>query len=371
MPTSRNLCRSCRSTLVTELIDCGLQPPSDLFPPADDPGPDAAWPLALGQCEQCYLLQLLGEDAPVPEAPLAVGSAAAQRHASESTQLIVSTLGLPPGTTFAEFDSPHGGSWAPALQNLGLRLAPGGPVDLVVDVQGLIHDSDLESALAQRVACLGPDGHLVIEFHHGLELVRQRQFDMIRHGHPVYLTLSALEPALARHGLQMRSAVASELYGGSLTLTAGRGSQPDASIESILTAEREAGLRDPSLLRALNDELRASTAALHSWLAARVAAGRRVFGYGAPSKAPVLLNLAGVGTDLLPFTADLSPAKQGRRLPVTRIAIKSPKELVEARPDDVLIFTWDIAEEVRAHLRELGIGEVDYYVPLPEPTRLR
>lgn len=371
MPSANgSSCRSCRSTLVTTLLDFGPQPPSDLFPLRDDPGPDPSWPLTLGQCRRCFLLQLVGQDVPVPEVPLAVESQTSKRHAAESAHLIVSDLGLPLGTSFAEFDSAHGGSWAPALQDLGMRLRPAGPVDVVVDVQGLIHEDDLDAALATRVARIGPDGHLVVEFHHGLELVRQQQFDTIRHGHPVYLTLTALRPALARHGLHLQHASRSDVYGGSLILTAGRQESADSSISRILTAEREAGLSDPDRLRHLNDALYESANALHAWLSDRAASGRRVLGYGAPSKAPVLLNLARVVPELLAFTVDLSTDKQGRRMPVTQIPIRSPQDLVDAAADDVLIFTWDIADEVRAYLRDLGIGDVEYFTPLPVPTRL-
>lgn len=371
MPSANgSSCRSCHSTLVTTLIDFGPQPPSDLFPLTDDPGPDPSWPLALGQCRRCFLLQLVGRDVPVPEVPLAVESETSKRHAKESAHLIVSDLSLPRGATFAEFDSAHGGSWAFAMQDLGMHLQPAGPVDVVVDVQGLIHDSDLDDALATRVARMGQAGHLVIEFHHGLELVRHQQFDAIRHGHPVYLTLTALQPALARHGLHMQRARPSDVYGGSLILTAGREDNADSSIAAILTAEAEAGLSDPDRLRHLDDALWTSARALHTWLSDRAASGRRTLGYGAPSKAPVLLNLARVGPELLEFTVDLSESKQGHRMPITRIPIRSPQELVDADPDDVLIFTWDIAEEVRGYLRDLGIGDVEYFTPLPVPTRL-
>jgi len=371
MPTPNDpACRSCHSTLVTPLVDFGPQPPSDLFPVRDDPGPDPSWPLILGQCRQCFLLQLLGDDAIVPEVPLAVESATSERHALESAQLIAADLSLRAGTTFTEFDSAHGGSWAPALKSLGLRQVHQGPVDLVVDVHGMIHESDLDASLARRASLLRRDGHLVVEFHHGLKLVKYQQFDTIRHGHPVYLSLTALRPAMARHGLHLHSARESDVYGGSLILTAGRQKRTDPSIARILSAERGAGLDHPERLMSLNDALWASADALHVWLSERAAAGRRVLGYGAPSKAPVLLNLARVDTDLLGFTVDLAPGKQNRRMPATGIPIRAPQDLVAAVPDDVLIFTWDIADEVRANLRALGIGEVEYYTPLPTPTRL-
>ncbi len=126
----------------------------------------------------------------------------------------------------------------------------------------------------------------------------------------------------------------------------------------------------PQTLQGLQHELLDAMRSLHDWLLERRAAGRRVLGYGAPSKAPVLLNLAGVGPDLLAFTVDLSQAKQGRRLPVTGIPIRSPAELIAATPDDVLVFTWDIATEVIRYLNEHGMGPVEYYAPLPRPRRL-
>ena len=74
--------------------------------------------------------------------------------------------------------------------------------------------------------------------------------------------------------------------------------------------------------------------------------GVSVAGYGAPSKAPVLAALAGIDESLLPYTVDLSPEKHGRRLPGTRIQIFAPEELLRRQPEEVVVLTWDIIEEV-------------------------
>ena len=39
--------------------------------------------------------------------------------------------------------------------------------------------------------------------------------------------------------------------------------------------------------------------------------GKRIIGYGAPAKGNTLLNYCGIGPELLPYTVDLSPHKQG------------------------------------------------------------
>jgi hypothetical protein len=101
--------------------------------------------------------------------------------------------------------------------------------------------------------------------------------------------------------------------------------------------------------------------------------GCRVAAYGAPSKAPVLAAMAGLD-GLVSYTVDLSTAKHGRRIPGTRIPIRPVEDLVADRPDVVLLFTWDLADEVRAGLlkRRLDDGwDPVLYTPLPEPRELR
>ena len=91
--------------------------------------------------------------------------------------------------------------------------------------------------------------------------------------------------------------------------------------------------------------------------------------YGAPSKASVLLGLAGVGTDLLPFTVDASPAKHGLSIPGVRVPIRPVEELAAAEPDVVLVLTWDIAAEVVQQLEARGGWGAEYVVPAPVPHR--
>jgi hypothetical protein len=92
---------------------------------------------------------------------------------------------------------------------------------------------------------------------------------------------------------------------------------------------------------------------LRGTLEAERAAGRRVYGYCAASRAVALLRVAGLDADLLTAVADASPDKHGRRMPGTDIPIIAPDELVAARPDVVLLFVSDLLDEVRAALPQI------------------
>jgi len=60
----------------------------------------------------------------------------------------------------------------------------------------------------------------------------------------------------------------------------------------------------------------------------------------------VLLNYCGLTADAIGFVADKSPYKQGRRMPGCGIPIVGPEVIAETRPAYVVLFVWNIKDEV-------------------------
>jgi hypothetical protein len=105
---------------------------------------------------------------------------------------------------------------------------------------------------------------------------------------------------------------------------------------------------------------------LLEFLIARRREGKRIAGYGAPGKGNTLLNFCGIRTDLLDYTVDRNPYKQGMFLPGTHIPIKHPDALERDRPDYILILPWNLKDEIVAQLgfaREWG---AKFVIPIPE-----
>lgn len=351
-------CRSCGAGDLVEVLDLGDLPACDYFPEyagaTSESEQDPGWPLALVLCRGCGLAQL-SHDSPAPEVPLAVESESIRRHAQQVSATVVRRAGVDAGGTFHEFSSGHGGSWDDALVAAGL-VETAGPAMLVVDNHSIIHAEDFDAALGRRVARLSPDGTLAIEFHHALEQVSRGQFDTIRHGHPVYLSLHAWQAACARHGLSITDAWTEPVYGGCLVVLARRGvHSPSSEAVAILDRERDARLSSPEGYADLAAGVTDTRTSVTRFLEEAKAAGRRVAAYGAGSKAVTLVGVCGLDSADLTAVADLSPAKQGRRIPGTGIPIVSPQELIDSRPDDVVVLTWDIATEVAAALRSGGL----------------
>ena len=89
-------------------------------------------------------------------------------------------------------------------------------------------------------------------------------------------------------------------------------------------------------------------------------------GYGAPGKGNTLLNYCGIRTDLLDYTVDRSPHKQGRFLPGTRISIREPAAIFEHRPDYVLILPWNLRDEISTQMSGIREWGGKFVVPIPE-----
>lgn len=349
-------CRACGCRAGTLVLDLGPQPPCDLFPPAGDPGPDPVFPLRMWLCGQCALAQLV-EDPGTREEPAGAEPRALTEQAADAVRRLRGAGLVRPGATVAEYGSPHGGSWLGLLRAEGMREAePGARADLVVDGFGLMHEARQREAMAARAARVAPGGALVMQYHSLAAILAHRQWNALRHGHFAYYSTPAAIALAASAGLVPCRSWTFPLYGGTVLLEfrPEPGLEPDPATAAVLRAEEAAGVREPGAFALLAQEVADGTVRLKARLETLAAAGKRVTGYGAASRAVVLLQAAGIGTGLLPEIVDISAAKQGRRMPGSGIPVSGPEALRARRPDAVLLFVPDLAAEVREAFPELA-----------------
>jgi hypothetical protein len=307
-------------------------------------------------CSSCGLAQLVA-DPTVPEEPKGTEPAALVAQAADAVQRVGLAGLLPEHGVAAEYGSPHGGSWLGLLADRGLVPADRGPADVVIDCFGFMHAADQHQALAERAARVAQGGVLLLQYHALSTIIRQRQWNALRHGHFAYYSTTALAAMLATVGFSPRTAWQFDLYGGTVLLAAGRDGEgatgPDEAVRALLADDAQVGVRDPGTFTGLQHDVSAHAKALHDWLTAERSAGRKVVGYGAASRAVALLCHARVDRELLPAVVDASPAKQGLRMPGTDIPVTEPAQLAASRPDAVVLFVPDLLAEVRDSFPEV------------------
>jgi hypothetical protein len=349
-------CRACRGSAGDLVLDLGEQPACDYFPRLDDPGPDPVYPLQMWLCSSCGLAQLLA-DPTMPEEPKGTEPAALVAQAADAVDRVDRAGLLPEKGVVTEYGSPHGGSWLGLLADRGLVPADRGPADVIIDCFGFMHAADQQRALTERAARVAPGGVLLLQYHALSTIIRQRQWNALRHGHFAYYSTTALAAMLATVGFSPRTAWQFDLYGGTVLLAASREGNawagPDDMVRALLEDDARVGVRAPGAFANLQHDVQAHANALHDWLADERSAGRTVLGYGAASRAVALLCHAHVDRELLPAVVDASPAKQGLRMPGTDIPVTDPAQLASSRPDAVVLFVPDLLAEVRGSFPEV------------------
>ena len=91
--------------------------------------------------------------------------------------------------------------------------------------------------------------------------------------------------------------------------------------------------------------------------------GRLVPRYGAPAKGNTLLNYCDISTD--PSCAPGRPLT-AQSLPGSRLPIASPDQLLQDRPDYVLILPWNLKDEIVEQMRAVRDWGGQFVVPIPE-----
>ncbi|HME78781.1 MAG TPA: class I SAM-dependent methyltransferase [Mycobacterium sp.] len=399
-------CRLCDSDRLLGILDLGATPPCAKFLTIDELDlPEETFPLHLRLCENCLLLQipaLIVPEETVTEYPcyssysesrvqcakdfvedalgrlrLAAGSFVVEVGSNDGYLLQhvvragVRCLGIEPSANVGAVARDRGVPTVSAFldERLARELrAEHGPADLLVANNVYAHIPDLLDFTQALRGLLSDEGWVAIEVHHALNLVVQGQFDTIYHEHLQYYTLLSATRALATAGLAVVDAELIPTHGGSIRIWArpARIAAPASErVMGLLRMEKAAGLHrvDGYLqLRRRSESLRHS---LLRFLLQCRADGKRVIGYGAPSKGNTLLNYCGIRSDLLEYIVDRNPYKHGRFTPGTRIPIRDPRLLSIDRPDVVLALPWNLETELTDQLSYIADWGSQLVFPLP------
>lgn len=406
-------CRFCANPLTVSFADLGMSPLSNAYiKPGQETRMEPFYPLHAYVCERCFLVQL-GEF----ESPEAIFSDYAYfssfsdswlEHCERYTEAMIQRFGLKPQSRVIELASNDGyllqyfnrrgiqvlgiepaANVARVAQEKGVNTlvrffgmqtaeelaAQGIQADLLTANNVLAHVPDLRDFVAGIGKVLKPAGVFTIEFPHLLQLVRENQFDTIYHEHFSYFSFQTIERVFAAFDLTLFDVEQISTHGGSLRVYGRHEANADLPISQRVAGlrllESEFGLDRLETYQAFNDQIKKTKRQFLKFLIEAREQGKTIVGYGAPAKGNTLLNYCGVGPDLLDYTVDRNPYKQGCRLPGTRIPVCHPDKLKETRPDYVLLLPWNLRQEVmeqHGYIREWG-GR--FVVPIPEVRILK
>lgn len=401
----REICGSCHSTNLHEVLDLGDSPLADDFPhTAVDAITQPRYPLGLARCHRCTLLQLTevvddgvlwggdygfytGSSWVAVQAQQAYAQDLMRRYPNQARGLVVE-VACNDGSMLSEFAragcktlcvDPAEGPTTKAKESgldvvvelFGSEVArrvvsEHGRASLVVANNVIAHVTDLDDFVAGLAILLKPTGRLVVEFQYAADLVTGNMIDHVYHEHRFFFSLTSLSYSLQRHGLKALHVQQTVPQGGSLRVHIGQAVQneePDMTVMDLLASE--VWLGDPASVAGFQGRANRIRSRLLDKLYEQRTAGLRVAGYGASAKSTTLLNFCDLSTDLIQYFVDTTPMKHGRFTPGTGIPIIDPRSDSRA-PDCYLLTVHNYAGPIMR--KENFAGQ--WLVPIPLPVML-
>lgn len=401
-------CRFCNEALRHTFVDLGTSPLCQRHvTPARFDHAESIYPLHVYVCGSCFLVQLPAYVAreEIFDAEYGYFSSFSDtmlRHAEAYVQMMVPRFGLGAKSKVVELASNDGyllqyfkragvpvlgiepttNTAAIAIQN-GIPsltrffgrdtarevLASDGPASVILGNNVLAHVPDINDFVGGMKILLAKDGVVTMEFPQLLHLIEQNYWDTIYHEHFSYLSFTTVEKIFAAQGLTLFDVDDISTHGGSIRIYGRHADDAGKPVHERVLAMREkekrAGHFDLAYYFSYGEKVKESKRAILSFLIEAKRAGKSVAAYGAPGKGNTLLNYCGIRTDLIDYTVDRSPHKQGNFLPGTRLPIYAPDKIRETKPDYLFLLPWNLKDEIVKQMADIRSWGGKFVVPMP------
>ena len=401
-------CRFCKTELNNVFIDLVNIPASNSFLTSDQLNePETFYPLKVYTCHQCFLVQVdeyKKSDSIFDSNYVYFSSYSTSwlQHAKTYTELMtdrfgynenslvvevasndgyllqyfqqknIPVLGIEPTANTAEVAKEKGVD--SVIDFFGKRLAneltaKNIKADLLLGNNVLSHVPDILDFVEGLKIMLKETGVITMEFPHLMQLVDNNQFDTIYHEHFSYLSFHTVQQIFESQGLVMFDVEEIPTHGGSLRIYARHHNDHTKviteNVAALLAKENAKGLNGLSYYANFQQKALKVKLDITEFLILQKRAGKRVAAYGAAAKGNTMLNYCGIKNDLIDFVVDANPHKQHKFLPASHIPVVNEQYLKDAQPDFVIIFPWNLKDEITKQLSYIKDWGGKFVVAVP------
>ncbi len=401
-------CRFCNSDKLHVFIDLGMSPPSNSFVDFENlQNSELLFPLKINICEDCLLVQAeeYKKNNEIFDDNYLYFSSYSEswlKHSENYVEMITQKLSLSKDSFVIEIASNDGyllqyfkqknipclgveptKNTAKIAQDKGIETitdffgveiakklsTENRKADLILGNNVLAHTPYINDFVEGIKIALKPEGICTFEFPHILNLINKNQFDTIYHEHFSYFSLYTVTEIFKDHGLEIFDVEELNTHGGSLRVFGKHSSNETNKTETFQKVwNDEKNMNLHKLSGYLNFEEKALKVKKDfiEFLEEKSKQGRKIAAYGAAAKGNTLLNFSEVNNEIIKFVVDKSPYKQGKYLPGSKIPVVDEKMLEIEKPDYIIIFPWNLEEEITKQLSYVRTWNAKFVVAIPK-----
>jgi hypothetical protein len=225
--------------------------------------------------------------------------------------------------------------------------------------------------------CLEDGGVWIIQMSYMPLMLQQNAFDNILAEHIEYYSFTVLNNLLKANGLQALDVELNDVNSGSFRVVVSHAHNRDFKlpdhamqighfrVNSLLEYEKSLRLMEPAPYLAFFERVMQNKDKILDLLGRIKRENKTVIGYGASTKGNTLLQFCGITPEFMPFIAERSQEKVGKKTIGTGIPIISEEEARRRKPDYLFILPWHFVEGFKKREKELLASGTRMIVPLP------
>lgn len=277
----------------------------------------------------------------------------------------IDVLGIDPAKNLAFYSAINGVPTISEFFNSELAkkiLNEKGYPKLIIANNVLAHVPNIQDFMNGVSILCSKDTIVSIENPTILNILEKDHFDTIFHEHYSYLSCNSVSKLSNRFGLTLFDVDIINTHGGSNRYWLSKSKQATETVNNIIKYENAVGLTNENSWKVAYSRIKDSVNLFQKRVEDLNNSGAVICGYTASAKSTVLLNFAKIKNGQIKAIADDAIEKQNHFLVGPNIPITSLENMLLLNPTDIIVFSWNIYEEIKNKIFEMGHSNINIWV---------
>ena len=243
-----------------------------------------------------------------------------------------------------------------------------GEIDFITSHNVLAHIGNIKDVFENIYHLLKKDGYFCFEVGYFLKVLENNYFDTIYHEHLDYHHAKPITEYLSRLGFSIIHISENKIQGGSIRILCKKDGKNKIlkQPERFLLNEKKSIINNKFFLKNWQKKIFNNMKKLRGIILDDLKNNKKIIGYGAPTKAALLLKLAKLEYESINYTIEDNSLKINKYIPKTDVQIKPFKNIHSSKPNVMIVFAWNFASDIIKKLKKNKIKELRIIVPLPK-----
>ena len=263
-------------------------------------------------------------------------------------------LGVDPAKTPSAIANKNGISTINKFFSLNLAkqlIKENKKTDIVVSHNVLAHIEDINDVFQGIYQILKTNGLFVFEVGYFGDIILKNIYDTVYHEHLDYHSKNPLVKFLLKNGFSIKKIEANQIQGGSLRFYCVKEKVPIIYSNVMKQLSIENQIFNSKNINIWIDNIFKNIESIKFNINEALLEGKNVWGYGAPTKATLIVNMLGDAANSIEFIVDDNTLKESKYIPGTSIPIIMKSKMPVYKNQLIICFAWNFFDDIYSKLK--------------------